>query len=274
MAVVRIDMPAHKNGVDVHPERAQPINYSKYARRLKEHGTALRPGDRVMITKVKLKERHIEFQLGGGGYGTFGDESGYVSPNYQHPSKRERKLEKAIKTEKDPEKRAELERERDELKRERERANELQEVVASAATEQAKTRVRTMALDAGSRFNIRYESPLTPAVTTPESVMAALAAYLEFPAESFGVASASLTASASPATDPILELRKGLVWDEVVALLGQPTAVWERMEGTLKVSICSFADGDRRVEAEFVEEVLIRYSVAAGSDHEVRGGPG
>lgn len=263
MAVVKIDMPASKDGVDVHPERAQPINYSKYGKRLKQHGTALRPGDRVMITKLKLKERHIELQLGGGGYGTFGDESGYVAANYEPPSERERELKKAIKAEKDPAKRAELQREYDDLKRERERANEMQEVLAGAASEHAKTRVRTMALGAGSRFNIRYESPLTVEVTTPESVMAALAEYLEFPAESFGVESATVATSESPASDPIVELRRGLLWDEMVALLGEPTTVAERMEGSLKVSICSFSRGDRHVEAEFIEGVLIRYSVTA-----------
>ena len=47
---------------------------SEVAQRLKDNGTALKMGSQVMVTKVLVKRNsHIEFQLGGGGYGTFGD---------------------------------------------------------------------------------------------------------------------------------------------------------------------------------------------------------
>src|SRR6267143_1838162 len=70
-----MDMPATKDGVNVYPEREQPLNYSEYANRLKQHGASVRRGEQIMVTKVKVKDKHIEFQLGGGGYGTAGDET-------------------------------------------------------------------------------------------------------------------------------------------------------------------------------------------------------
>ena len=67
--VVKIDMPATKNGVDVQVGDPQPMNFKEYSNRLKNAGVALRSGDRVMVTTVKLKDNSIEFQLGGGGVG-------------------------------------------------------------------------------------------------------------------------------------------------------------------------------------------------------------
>src|SRR5690349_7253797 len=71
---VRLDMPATSQGVDVYPQDAAPLDVRELAERLKANGTALRIGQQAMITKVVVKKNsHIEFQLGGGGYGTFGD---------------------------------------------------------------------------------------------------------------------------------------------------------------------------------------------------------
>lgn len=69
---LKIDMPATSQGVDIHPERPQRLNYSEYGDHIKGSGTAIRTGESIMITKVKVKDKRIEFQLGGGGYGTFG----------------------------------------------------------------------------------------------------------------------------------------------------------------------------------------------------------
>ncbi|MFN5581990.1 hypothetical protein [Gemmatimonas sp.] len=45
--------------------------------RIKEFGTALDVGQQVMVTKVVVKgDSHIEFQLGGGGFGTLSDDAG------------------------------------------------------------------------------------------------------------------------------------------------------------------------------------------------------
>src|SRR5262249_39524397 len=72
---VKIDMPGTSDGVDVEADARQSIDYSKYRDHLKRYGTALRAGDPVTVTLVKVKKDLIEFQLGGGGYGTFGDDT-------------------------------------------------------------------------------------------------------------------------------------------------------------------------------------------------------
>src|SRR5205823_2517203 len=74
-----------------------PIDFPKHATRLKRTGTALRRGDEVLVTKVKVKKDLIEFQLAGGGYGTFGDDD---NPNVFVPAasktEREKNLEKDL----------------------------------------------------------------------------------------------------------------------------------------------------------------------------------
>src|SRR3989454_11782537 len=70
---LKIDMPGSSDGVDVHVDAARAIDYREYGDHLKGHGTAIRSGDTSVVTLVKLKKDLIEFQLGGGGFGTFGD---------------------------------------------------------------------------------------------------------------------------------------------------------------------------------------------------------
>ncbi len=76
--VVKIDMPASSRGVNIRPQERRPMDAQEYARRIKEYGTSLKAGTPVMVTKIRVKKDLIEFQLGGGGYGTFGDDRGDV----------------------------------------------------------------------------------------------------------------------------------------------------------------------------------------------------
>jgi hypothetical protein len=95
---VKIDMPATKYGIDIWPERRPPMNFDDYAKRLKQFGTAIREGDSYVITKVKLKRDLIEFQLGGGGFGTVSDDSStYVSTASPNKTQREKDLERDLK---------------------------------------------------------------------------------------------------------------------------------------------------------------------------------
>jgi hypothetical protein len=67
--VAKMDMPGTSDGVSVHPERSMPVDFRKVAQALKTYGIGLHSGESVMVTKVHLKKHHIEFQLGGGGFG-------------------------------------------------------------------------------------------------------------------------------------------------------------------------------------------------------------
>lgn len=78
---VLIDMPASSEGVDLFPGTGRPLDFQKYSGRLKKSGTSIKEGERSIITKVRAKDEIIEIHLGGGGYGTFGDELGSLATN-------------------------------------------------------------------------------------------------------------------------------------------------------------------------------------------------
>ncbi|HEX8286751.1 MAG TPA: hypothetical protein VF556_02075 [Pyrinomonadaceae bacterium] len=178
---VKIDMPATKDGINVYPNRRQPIDYGKYSNLLKTYGVGVEEGQRIMITKIKVKDKHIEFQLGGGGYGTFGDET---STSVYVPSadktRREKHLEKEIKYESDERRRRRMREELDYLRTERRREDNHNRAEVATAEELAKQRIQEKRLQGGSRFNIRFDEKLTYRDLTPEVIMDALSEYLDF----------------------------------------------------------------------------------------------
>ncbi len=178
---VKIDMPASKDGINVFPERDRTIDYSRYGNLLKANGASLLEGDRVLITKVKVKGKHIEFQLGGGGYGTFGDETGSVSVPTASKTQREKNLEKRLKYEEDDRDRRRIREELSYLQNEREREDNANRAAAVVAEEVAKARIQEKRLQAGSRFNIKFDRKLTDRDLTPQMIIDALAQYVYFP---------------------------------------------------------------------------------------------
>jgi len=257
---LKMEMPGTEDGVDVYPETAHPIDFPKHATRLKRAGTALRRGDEVLVTKVKVKKDLIEFQLAGGGYGTFGDDD---SPNVFVPSasktEREKNLEKDLERTTDPAQRRRMREELDALRRDRERENARNQAEAAQAQQSKEANIRQRRLEGGSRFNVRYKPVVPPEALTPDGLMQVLAEYLDF--SSF---------AAEPAPRPGLPaggrpdgLRKGLTVDEVDALLGRPDAIAQRTEGTLRVSTSTYRTRDRAITAEFVEDVLIRFRITS-----------
>jgi len=256
---VKIDMPGTDDGVDVYPGRTQTVDFPKHANRLKQFGTALKRGDEVMITKIKVKKDLIEFQLGGGGYGTFMDDA---SSDVYVPSagktQREKNLDKEIEKETDSAKRKKLVEERDALRKEREREDARNRAEAEQAKQLKENNVRQRRLDGGSRFNIRYERAIPGAELSPEAVMNALAEYVDFSAVG-QKASGNAPAPAAPAKSG--DLRKGLTADEVDAILGRPESINQRNEGTLRVSTSTYRRNGQTINAEFVEGVLIRYTI-------------
>ena len=250
---VKIEMPGSDDGVDVYPGTPRPIDLSKHAGRLKEFGSAYRAGEVALVTKVHVKGDHIEFQLGGGGFGTLGDNtSTTVTAPVAPKTQREKDLEKQIKDVTDPDRKKRMRDELDKLKSDREREDARNATRAAEAQAIREATVRQKRLDGGSRFNIRYEHDVPAAAMTPDAVMAALADYVDF--------SPGSMADVVPVPGPG-SLKKGMSADEVDALLGRPESITQRAEGTLQVSTSVYRSGDRKVTAEFVEGVLIRFSV-------------
>jgi hypothetical protein len=268
---LKIAMPGTEEGVDIYPGTDRPLDYPRYADRLKDHGTAIRAGDDAMITKIRVKSKHIEFQLDGGGYGTMSDEtSTSVSVASTPKSNREKNLEAELKREKDPVKRREQKEELDDLRNDREREDARNRAEVADAEEQKKQNIRQRRLEGGSRFNVRYRDRLPDAVLAPRGLEAALAEYVTFPslpANAFasnesGEAGEREDLGAAPTPRNGLP-RKGMTMGEVEALLGEPLQSSERAEGQLRVVTRTYKSDDGKVTAEFVEDVLFRYSITS-----------
>ena len=252
--VVKLEMPGTEDGVDVHPRAAQPVDFPQHASRLKRFGTAIRNGEEVLVTRVKVKRELIEFQLAGGGYGTFGDDAGSVHVPTASKTEREKNLEKEVSRITDPALKKRLREELDALRKEREREDARNRAEAAQAEQAKQANIRQRRIEGGSRFNVRYRNGVPPDALTPEGLMAALSEYLDF--------SPMLGPDPAP-RDPARgdELLKGLTVDEVDALFGRPESISERKEGTLSVSTSVYRSRDRRITAEFVEGVLIRFTI-------------
>ena len=270
---VKQAMPGTEEGVDIYPGTEKPLDYPRYAGRLKKYGTALRSGESALITKIRVKSKHIEFQLDGGGYGTMGDEtSTNISTAATPQTRREKNLEAEVRRETDPAKKRAIREELDDLKREREREDARNRAAVAEAQEHRKENVRQRRLEGGSRFNIRYRDQLPGSALTPDGVMSALARYVDFgdvqqqaAAPTQGGVGGSTVPWHFPNTPQARpgHPHKGMLLQEADALLGTPVKNAERKEGALKVQTREYATPSGRVTAEFVEGVLIRYTISS-----------
>jgi hypothetical protein len=93
-----------------------------------------------------------------------------------------------------------------------------------------------------------------PATLSPNDVASALAEYVDF----------------SPAPDGGNDARrgdglprKGMLRIDAERQFGRPVSVIARRESTLRVVTVLFTRGDSRITADFVEDVMIRYTVAS-----------
>jgi hypothetical protein len=264
---VKIAMPGTEDGVDLYPGTAKPLDYPRHADRLKDNGTALRAGAEALVTKIKVKSKLIEFQLDGGGYGTMGDEtSTSVGVSEAPKTKREQNLEGELKRTSDPLRRREIKEELDDLKADRERENARNRANVAEAQETRKANIRQRRLEGGSRFNIRYQNGVPPQALTPDGIKAALASYLEFPGPfASDPPPQGLPVETGAATRPLTHgmPTKGMLMTEVDQLLGKPDKSTDRMEGKLKVTTRIYRATAGQLTAEFVEGVLIRYSMTS-----------
>ena len=273
--MVLMDMPATHRGVDLHLQREPEINFADYAQRTKEFGIALRKEDRVMITMVKVNKKNIEIHLGGGGYGTWSDDSGTVTPDYVGKSRRESDLEKERKRTTEAWRIREIDRELGYLRREREREEREARREAEALTAIKQREVAAKRLDGGSRFNIWYaDKRLETWAPTPEELALSLSRYLDFgggngdgvPGVSRGSAGNRLTATRASSSGPrdvesaATALRRGMSTDEVHDLLGRPTRRRNSKQGDLDAVVEAWETTDSVTEVTFVGGVVVKFT--------------
>jgi hypothetical protein len=260
VVAVKIDMPATSRGVDVYPLETKAVDFPEVAQRLKDNSTALKIGQQVMVTKIVVKgNSHIEFQLGGGGYGTLGDNtSTSVSTVNQGETKAEKALRDSIKAATGPTKRKQFEKELSSLRAERERENARAEAEAKQAQSVMEANLRAKRAESGSRFNVRYRNGIPSDALTPDGLMRALAAYVDF-----GSASTASSGAAAPAPAPVpTSIRKGLLLEDVESILGPAATAAETKEGTLTVLKRTYRKDGQKISASFVNGVLIDFAIS------------
>jgi hypothetical protein len=270
--IVKMDMPATQRGVDLYPDREPSVDFREYSARVREFGVALKPGDRIMVTTVRVKKKNIEFQLGGGGYGVFGDDTGYVYVPEEGKSRREKDLENWIKDERDPDRRRRLQRELDDLRRDRERENRRARSESRDLTAQKQSEIASKRLDAGSRFNMWFEEfRLASRVPTPREVRLMLSQFVDFEGAPGGPRGDSRPLAPLPPPPPsrrgdlqrVNELRRGMSMEEVHDMLGDPARNRAGKQGELTTITEWYDDGDRVTEVVYVGNVIVRFSTAS-----------
>jgi hypothetical protein len=273
--IVRMEMPATHKGVDVNPAREPSVEFATYSARVREFGVALREGDRVLVTAVRVKKKNIEFHLGGGVYGVWGDDSGYVYVPSADKSRREKDLEKRIKDERDPERRRRMKRELDDLKDDRHRENRDRDAEKRYLEEQKKSEIADKRLDAGSRVNVWIpEERLAAGAPTPAELRRMLSPVIDFGGDGPRLTSNSRdldrrdddrrgpppSLSGSGSAD---ELRRGLTTDEVHDLLGKPVRTKAGKQGELATLTEWYEKGDRITEVTYAAGVVIKFSTSS-----------
>ena len=275
--VLKMDMPGTQKGVDVYPGRPQPLDLKSYSDRMKDFGAALQRGDSVMVTKVKVLKDNIEFQLGGGGYGTARDNTDttvHFTPSEK--SDREKELENQLRDETDPDRRRSLQRELDYVKSERERRDRINRDRAEDDAARRAQQVGISRQQGGSRFNVHVDARKMGDSLTPQVVHDALAEYITFLGDAPGPSPGGHAGEAAPGGDATLVVRqpdqasdsgpglkKGMSREQVEALYGQALESHDHTESGLTVTSCTFEGRDALVKADFVNGVLVQYSLTS-----------
>ncbi len=251
---VLIEMPASQEGINIDLDEQRPMDFGEYSRRIKQYGIAIKPNDQVLITKITKKKKHIEFQLAGGGYGTFGDESGHV-PSVQIPvSLKEEEIKKQLgDTKISKERKTELQSSLDELKRQRliqQQQNDQQAALQSSLNRNA---IQEKRRSGGSRFNIRLNRNVEDRDLTVEFLRNALSEYVDFN----NINNSTTVMSPISASG----LSKGISLDEMVKIFGLPKSLVSSNECNIEITTCSFEKGDQLIKAIFAEKILVKYAI-------------
>ena len=272
---LQIDMPGTQQGVDLRMDRDDPMDWKQYSNRLKEFGPAIRSGDRATVTTVVVKKNVIEFQLDGGGFGTFWDDSNTTVTPYQvEKSSYEKQLEREIRDTSDPQRKRDLQRELDRVRSRREREQRADDRAAQVASQIKTQQVADRRMKGGSRFNLRWTSAIPQDQLTPDAVMKLLDAYVDFgdlqAQKAILQPTAQNTSAPSPnppaaaGTSPITQLKRGMQIGEVSNMMGMGRMLSQSTsdEG-LKTQIFEYLPNDYRVEVTYVDGVVVRYSISS-----------
>jgi hypothetical protein len=275
---LKIDMPGTAKGVDLRVDAADPMDWKQYSSRLKESGPAIRTGDRSTVTTIVVKKNLIEFQLDGGGFGTFWDDtSTTVTPYEVGKSNYEKQLERDIKDTTDPSRKRDLQRELDRERSRRRREQAADDRAALIASQMKQQQVADKRMRGGSRFNLRWTGNVPNDQLTPDALMKLLDTFIDFgdlqaekpifspnptPAVQ-NVATGNAPANGG-SHSPMTQLKRGMLIGEVSGLLGLGRQLSHSVsEEGLKTQIFEYLPDDYRVEVTYVDGVVVRYSISS-----------
>jgi hypothetical protein len=273
---LQVDMPGTQQGVDLRMDREDPMDWKSYSGRLKQFGPAIRSGDRSTITTLVVKKNLIEFQLDGGGFGTFwDDDSTTVQPYHVDKSSYEKQLENDIRNATDPQRKRDLQRELDRARSRRQREQAADDRAAMIAGQLKAQQVADRRTRGGSRFNLRWPGNIPADQLTPDAIMKALEAYVDFgnlQAEKPILQATAQNSGASGGSGPangagsslVTQLKRGMQIGEVSQMLGLGRRTSESTsEEGLKTQIFEYLPDDYRVEVTYVDGVVVRYSISS-----------
>jgi hypothetical protein len=264
--VLKIDMPGTQQGVDLRLNKDNPMNWKEYSNRLKSNGVAIRKGDTARITAFVVKDDRIEFQLDGGGFGTFLDDSNTtVNPRSVEKSDYEKQLERDISNTTDEDRRRQLQRDLDRERSRRERQQDNNRDAAQIASQIKAQKVADDRLRGGSRFNLRWSGSIPADQKNPDAVMKLLADYVSFGGpQQAGPPPPMENTAGDPAIPATAQLKRGMKMGEVTNLFGPGKQISESVSGDrLKTQIFEYSTGDRRVDVTYVEGLVVRYSISS-----------
>ena len=261
---LRLDMPATSAGIDLYLQKEPEYDAAQLATRLSSYGVAIRQGQTAIITKVKVNKKNIEVQLGGGGYGTLGDDDGLVVARLDEPSPRQRELERERSRTTDPKRRKDIDRELYELREALRRQHQEAFRHAKALTAINQKEIARKRLDGGSRFNVWYQDKrLEQWAPTPEELMYSLADYLELVVAEQGaprVASTTSSGSGTAGAAKGTPVRRGMTTAEVYDRLGFPATRRPGREGDAEASVETWETRDMITEVTFVRGVVVKFT--------------
>ena len=259
-------MPGTQQGVDLRFDKDNPMNWKEYANRLKGNGVSIHKGDSARVTSVVVKNDRIEFQLDGGGFGTFLDDSSTtVNAKTVDKSDYEKQLERDLSNTTDPDRRRQLQRDLDRERSRRERQESDNRAAAQIASQIKSQKVADQRLQGGSRFNLRWAGAVPADQKNPDAVMKLLSEYVSFAGpQQAGPAPAMQNASADASVPATAHLKRGMKMGEVSSLFGPGKQLSESVSGDgLKTQVVQYSSGDRSVQVTYVEGLVVRYSISS-----------
>jgi hypothetical protein len=264
--VLKMDMPGTQQGVDLRFDKDNPMNWKEYANRLKGNGVSIHKGDSARVTSVVVKNDRIEFQLDGGGFGTFlDDSSSTVNPKTVDKSDYEKQLERDLSNTTDPDRRRQLQRDLDRERSRRERQENDNRAAAQIASQIKAEKVAGQRLQGGSRFNLRWAGAVPADQRNPDAVRKLLSEYVSFGgSQQAGPAPMVQNTPAATSVPATAHLKRGMKMDEVNNLFGPGKQLSESVSGDgLKTQVVQYASGDRSVQVTYVEGLVVRYSISS-----------